>query len=89
MCECIIEKVLESRIFIIEKVYLCVWVVVESYKASCMERKIIDKLKAWKDAADRKPLVLLGARQVGKTWIMKHLYSSNVACSSSHDRHED
>lgn len=54
-----------------------------------MERKIIDKLKAWKDAADRKPLVLLGARQVGKTWIMKHLYSSNVACSSSHDRHED
>lgn len=37
-----------------------------------MERKIIDKLKVWKDASDRKPLVLLGARQVGKTWIMKH-----------------
>ena len=37
-----------------------------------MERKIIDKLRAWKDAPDRKPLILLGARQVGKTWIMKH-----------------
>lgn len=37
-----------------------------------MERKIMDKLRVWKDAPDRKPLVLLGARQVGKTWIMKH-----------------
>ncbi len=36
-----------------------------------MERKIMAKLRAWKDARDRKPLVLLGARQVGKTWIMK------------------
>lgn len=37
-----------------------------------MERKIMDKLRVWKDAPDHKPLVLLGARQVGKTWIMKH-----------------
>lgn len=47
-----------------------------------MERKIINKLKTWKDAPDRKPLVLLGARQVGKTWIMKHfgeLEFENVA----------
>ena len=28
-------------------------------------------LVQWKDSADRKPMVLKGARQVGKTWIMK------------------
>ena len=36
-----------------------------------MERFIIKKLKEWKDKETRKPLVLMGARQVGKTWIMK------------------
>jgi predicted AAA+ superfamily ATPase len=29
-------------------------------------------LSAWKQAPDRKPLVLQGARQVGKTWLLKH-----------------
>ena len=37
-----------------------------------MERKIIEELKKWKDEPGRKPLILLGARQVGKTWVMKH-----------------
>lgn len=37
-----------------------------------MKRKIIEKLKRWKEESSRKPLVLLGARQVGKTWVMKH-----------------
>jgi len=37
-----------------------------------MERKIIEDLRIWKNASDRKPLILLGARQVGKTWVMKH-----------------
>jgi hypothetical protein len=37
-----------------------------------MRRKIIDNLREWKVSKDRKPLILLGARQVGKTWIMKH-----------------
>lgn len=39
-------------------------------------------LTAWKDKADRKPLILLGARQVGKTWILKEFgkrYYDNVA----------
>ena len=36
-----------------------------------MERFIIKKLKEWKDKENRKPLVLMGARQVGKTWVMK------------------
>ena len=36
-----------------------------------MERKILDSLVAWKDGADRKPLILSGARQVGKTYILE------------------
>ena len=38
-----------------------------------MERAIYQSLLAWKDASDRKPLVLLGARQVGKTYILREL----------------
>lgn len=36
-----------------------------------MERNAIQSLRAWKEDADRKPLILRGARQVGKTWLMK------------------
>lgn len=36
-----------------------------------MERFAIQKLKEWKDNPRRKPLVVMGARQVGKTWLMK------------------
>lgn len=35
-----------------------------------MYRKAIEQLKKWKTRPDRKPLILLGARQVGKTWLM-------------------
>lgn len=36
-----------------------------------MRRKALQKLKEWKDDPDRKPLILKGARQVGKTWLME------------------
>ncbi|OQY32910.1 MAG: hypothetical protein B6241_09630 [Spirochaetaceae bacterium 4572_59] len=36
-----------------------------------MERTILADLKEWKKSCDRKPLLLLGARQTGKTWILK------------------
>lgn len=36
-----------------------------------MYRKIIRQLKQWKSKEHRKPLVLAGARQVGKTFILK------------------
>ncbi len=36
-----------------------------------MIRSIFDKLIAWKDESGRKPLLLRGVRQVGKTWLMK------------------
>ncbi|MDX1901974.1 MAG: AAA family ATPase [Gammaproteobacteria bacterium] len=38
-----------------------------------MKRYLIDKLKDWLSAANRKPAVLRGARQVGKTWIVREL----------------
>ena len=36
-----------------------------------MKRNIYSKLLDWKNSHDRKPLILDGARQVGKTWILK------------------
>lgn len=36
-----------------------------------MERIDIQKLIFWKNSTDRKPLVLNGARQVGKTWLLR------------------
>jgi predicted AAA+ superfamily ATPase len=36
-----------------------------------MKRYAIERLKEWKTAKKRKPLILRGARQVGKTWLMK------------------
>jgi uncharacterized protein len=36
-----------------------------------MKRTLLDSLFAWKNGDRRKPLILQGARQVGKTWLMK------------------
>ncbi|MEO6686621.1 MAG: ATP-binding protein [Dyadobacter sp.] len=36
-----------------------------------MERSEITQLIAWKNSENRKPLLIRGARQVGKTWLMK------------------
>ena len=36
-----------------------------------IEREIINKFKAWQEASDRKPILLRGARQIGKTWAME------------------
>ncbi|MBO5234058.1 MAG: ATP-binding protein [Prevotella sp.] len=47
-----------------------------------MYRNILEQLKAWKNKEHRKPLVLAGARQVGKTYILKRFGEqefSNVA----------
>lgn len=47
-----------------------------------MERIIMEDLIRWKDKKNRKPLILKGARQVGKTWLMKTFgeqYFDNVA----------
>jgi predicted AAA+ superfamily ATPase len=36
-----------------------------------MERTAYSELLAWKSSKNRKPLILYGARQVGKTWLLK------------------
>ena len=36
-----------------------------------MRRLVYNELRKWKNAVDRKPLIVDGARQVGKTWILK------------------
>lgn len=36
-----------------------------------LKRSAISELIRWKDSAERKPMVLKGARQVGKTWLMR------------------
>ena len=46
-----------------------------------MEREITKKLIEWKNSKNRKPLIIHGARQVGKTYIVKQfgkLYYENV-----------
>lgn len=44
-----------------------------------MYRLAIKKLKEWKNKEDRKPMILMGARQVGKTWIMKEFGKNEYA----------
>lgn len=44
-----------------------------------MYRSAIKKLKEWKNKEDRKPMILMGARQVGKTWIMKEFGKNEYA----------
>jgi AAA+ ATPase superfamily predicted ATPase len=40
-------------------------------KQKNMERKLMSELLKWKDKSNRKPLLLEGARQVGKTYLLK------------------
>ena len=56
-----------------------------------MERLLYKELIQWKISANRKPLVLNGARQVGKTWLLTEFgrreYAKNVLFSL--DRNKD
>jgi predicted AAA+ superfamily ATPase len=52
------------------------------YIISVMKRFIIEELAKWNRSEDRKPLILNGARQVGKTWAIKEFgerYFKNTA----------
>lgn len=50
-----------------------------------MERKIYNKLLEWKNNKFRKPLILQGARQVGKTYIVNYFagkeYTNYIYCN--------
>ncbi|HQZ87651.1 MAG TPA: AAA family ATPase [Gammaproteobacteria bacterium] len=41
-----------------------------------MERSLLSYLVSWINSEDRKPLIVRGARQVGKTWLVRHLAST-------------
>lgn len=36
-----------------------------------MYRSVMKDLYKWKEKSDKKPLIIRGARQVGKTWLMR------------------
>lgn len=42
-----------------------------------MYRSAINALLQWKNKDNRKPLIIMGARQVGKTWLMKEFGRTN------------
>ena len=46
-----------------------------------MKRRVEEELLNWKRRINRKPLVLMGARQVGKTWLMESFARKNFAHS--------
>ena len=54
-----------------------------------MKRNLMKSLKEWKNSPYRKPLILSGARQVGKTWLMKEFgrteYTSTVYVNFDQD----
>ncbi len=54
-----------------------------------MKRNVEKQLLVWKDAPGRKPLLLRGARQVGKTWLLKEFgrkhFKSLVVCNLDKD----
>jgi hypothetical protein len=56
-----------------------------------MERLILKKLVAWKESKHRKPLILKGVRQVGKTWLLREFarrHYKNIAYFNF-DEHEE
>lgn len=46
-------------------------------KTNMMQRKITANLLAWKNSKNRKPLILNGARQVGKTYTLETFAKEN------------
>jgi predicted AAA+ superfamily ATPase len=56
-----------------------------------MERKIVDSLLAWKNKPSKLPLLLQGARQVGKTYTLLTFgkrYYKNAAYFSMEESRE-
>lgn len=54
-----------------------------------MERMAMESLLRWKGRNNRKPLIIRGARQVGKTWLMKEFgkrfYENTIYVNFDHD----
>ena len=50
---------------------MCNTIIINKQVVILLRRNAIQDLANWKSSEDRKPMVLKGARQVGKTWLMK------------------
>ncbi len=50
---------------------MCNTIIINKQVVISLKRNAIQDLVNWKSSEDRKPMVLKGARQVGKTWMMK------------------
>lgn len=76
------NNVLVYHIFVVIFVIACYNILVLSHGGAYMYRVAIEKLYKWKDSKYRKPLIIKGARQVGKTWLMqefgKQAYADTV-----------
>ena len=57
-----------------EKVYFCR---LKKHRYVMLKRRISDTLKAWKETPNHKPLVIMGIRQCGKTFIAQHFANEN------------
>lgn len=75
--------------FMVDKTHL-LWYNNKKQGGAIMERKIYKDLVAWKNSSDRKPLILQGARQVGKTYIVNYFageeYNNNIYCNFERDK---
>ena len=62
-------------------------------KSEYMKRRIYQKLSEWKNSADKKPLIIEGARQIGKTYIVNEFahneYSNSVYINFEMDKNWD
>ena len=52
---------------------------VQENVSTIMERHVLQQLKEWKERKDRKPLIVNGARQVGKTWALREFAKREYA----------
>ena len=52
---------------------------VQKNVSNIMERLVLQQLKEWKERKDRKPLIVNGARQVGKTWALREFAKREYA----------
>ncbi|MCL2324579.1 MAG: AAA family ATPase, partial [Actinomycetia bacterium] len=51
-------------------------------EGGALERYLMTKLLDWKNSRRKKPIIINGARQVGKTWLLKEFgarYFDNIA----------
>lgn len=47
-----------------------------------MKRNFEDELRAWRQRPDRKPLLVKGARQTGKTYVLQRFGATDYAAAT-------